>query len=144
MATLSGCSNDLQFNSPALQGNKNYKLWRAKYYDAVLAENGSFTIMSGDNIEKLSITLTALQEGTYSLSDTSGSEIEFVDSENVRYSTRNSPAAKGKVDPQIGTLTITKIENNTLTGSFVFIAFTADGMNSVGFNDGVMYRIPFR
>ena len=144
IATLSGCADDVQFNSPALQGNKNYKLWRASYFDAVLAENGILTIKAGDNIEKMTIMLESLQEGTYSLSDRSISKIDFIDLENVKYTTSNSPDPVGNSYTENGKVIITKIEDNTITGSFSFIAFTSDGMKSVGFNEGVIYKVPVR
>lgn len=144
IVTLSGCDDEVKFNSPALQGNKNYKLWRASYFDAVLAENGRLTIKAGDNLEKLTFMLSSLQEGTYSLSDESVSKIDFIDLENVTYSTSNTPDAEGNLSPEIGEVTIAEIDGNTITGSFRFIAFTEDGKNSVGFNEGIFYKVPVR
>ena len=142
--TLSGCANEVEFNSPALQGNKNYLLWRATYYDAVVAENGRLIIYAGNDYEKMTFTLPSLQEGTYRLSDKSVSKIDFVDVDMIAYSTRNTPDPEGNLYPEIGSVTITKIEGNTITGDFRFIAFTEDGMNSVGFNDGIIYKVPVR
>lgn len=144
LITLTSCGNDVQFNSPALQANKNYELWRASYYDAVLADSGKLTISAGNNKEKMTFVLSTLQQGTYSLSDMSLSKIDFVDFENVSYSTSNTPNPESYAYPEIGKITITKIDGNTITGTFRFIAFTADGMNSVGFNEGIFHELPVR
>ena len=144
LVTLSSCGDDVQFNSPALQGNKNYQLWRASYFDAMLSEGGSLTIQAGNNNETMTFMLSSLQEGTYTLSDMSVSKIDFVDFENISYSTSNTPDPEGNLYPEIGQVVISSIENNTITGSFRFIAFTEDGMNSVGFNEGIFYKVPVR
>ena len=142
--TLCGCANEVEFNSPALQGNKNHQLWRATYYDAMVSENGRLIIYGGNDYEKMTITLPSLKVGTYRLSDKSVSKIDFVDVDLISYSTSNTQDSEGTLYPEIGSVNITKIEDNTITGDFRFIVFTEDGMNSVRFNDGIIYKVPVR
>lgn len=144
MATFYGCSDEVQFNTPALQGNKNYELWRASYYGAVLKENNQLTIKAGDNSEKMTITLSSMEEGAFNLSNKSASSIDFRDADNVLYSTRNITEQENSLSFGNGKVTITKIEDNTISGDFNFLAFTEDGLNSIGFNDGVIYKVPVK
>lgn len=141
---LTNCSNDVQFNTPAVQADKNYKLWRANYFDAVVDDAGVLILKSGNILETLTMTLPSLKETTYNLSDKSAAVITFVDEENITYSTRNSPTIEDQNFPEIGTIKITKIDGNTFSGDFRFVAFTADGKNAVGFNNGIIYQVPFR
>lgn len=142
--TLNSCQDDVKFNSPALQANKNYELWRATYFEAVLDDNGKLTITARGRNEEMIFMLSSLQEGTYSLSDMSVSKIDFVDSDKVLYSTSHKPDPETNSYPEIGKFTISKIKGNTITGSFRYIAFTADGINSVGFNEGIFYELPVK
>lgn len=142
--TLYGCSDEVQFNTPALQGNKNYQLWRATYFDAVLAGNGRLTINAGNKIEKLNFMLPSLHEGTYSLSEMSESKVDFLDHENISYSTINPHNPEGNLELEIGQVIISEFDGNTITGTFRFMAYSADGLHFVGFNDGVFYKVPVR
>lgn len=142
--TCYGCGDEVQFNTPALQGNKNYQLWRATYFDAVLAEHGQLTINAGTKTEKLEIVLVSLKEGAYSLSKMSDSKIDFLDEENISYSTANLQNPEDNFQQEIGQVVITEFDGNTITGTFRFIAFSADGQDSVGFNDGIFYKVPVR
>ncbi|MBO3099137.1 DUF6252 family protein [Gelidibacter pelagius] len=144
ISTLYGCGDEVQFNTPALQGNKNYQLWRATYFDAVLGENGKLTINAGNKLEKMNFVLSSLQQGTYSLSEMSDSKINFLDLENISYSTINPQNPEGNFDMENGQVIITEFDGNTITGTFRFIAFSADGLDSVGFNEGIFYKVPVR
>lgn len=141
---LYGCSDEVAFNSPAVQGNKNYQLWRATYFDAVLAEDGRLIISAGGKIEELTFKLSSLQEGTYSLSETSDSRIDFLDADHISYSTIYLPTSERHPYPETGQVIITEYDGKTITGNFSFIAFSADGEHSVGFNEGVLYKVPMR
>ncbi|WP_417370277.1 DUF6252 family protein [Gelidibacter japonicus] len=142
--TLFGCGDEVQFNTPALQANKNYQLWRATYFDAVLAENGRLTINAGNKIEKLDFMLPSLQERTYSLSGISESKVVFIDHENRSYSTANPQNPGDNLDSENGQVIITEFDGSTITGTFRFMVYSADGLHSVGFNEGVFYKIPVR
>lgn len=142
LATFYDCSDEVQFNTPALQAHKNYKLWRALYFDAVVNENNQLTINAGNNIEKMIITLSSLEEGTYNLSGRSESRIDFRDADNVLYSTRNIP--ESSLYPEHGKVTIKKLADHTITGDFNFIVYAEDGLSSIGFNEGVIYKVPVR
>ena len=137
-----GCADTIEFNAPALQANKNYQLWRAKYYGAEVLENGNLLITAGNNIEKMSLLLPALKEGTYQLTDHSISKIEFVTEDKTLFATYYPSETSALIDT--GEVTITQIEDQMVSGTFRCIANTADGTDSVGFNQGIFYQIPVK
>lgn len=144
LVMLYGCNDEVAFNETAVQGKKNYELWRATYFDAMLAEDGGLLISAGDKLEKLTFKLASPQEGTYSLSETSDSRIDFLDVDNISYSTVFPPSSGRNPYPERGQVIITKFDGNAITGSFNFTAFSADGKQRVGFSEGVLYNVPLR
>mgnify|MGYP000601523615 CR=1 FL=1 len=141
LLTIWSCGDEVEFNSPGLSGNKNYNLWRATYFNAFV-EGGNLTIIAGNNNERMSFFLPSLNANTYQLSDTSVASVDFVDFEDIEYSTSNSPDPSVSLYPEIGEVRITESSPGYVTGTFRFIAFTEDGLQSVGFNEGDFYRIP--
>src|SRR5690606_16398245 len=133
-AFLVGCSDKVEFNTHALQATKNYKLWRARYFDATISENGKFVINAGDNIVKLTITMPSLKIGTYELSDKSAAVVTFVDADNRSYSTSNAPGETSPSYPEIGNINITEIDGNNISGDFRFFVFAKDQDSVIGFN----------
>lgn len=143
--TLLSCSDEVQFNTPGFQGNKNYNLWRATFFNAVVNADG-LTITAGNNSEDMTIRLSSFavtgNENPYLLTDTSFSRAEFIDFENIEYSTSNLADPSVSLYPEIGEVYIDESTPEYISGTFRFIAFTADGLKSVGFNEGTFYRIP--
>ncbi|GFZ82059.1 hypothetical protein GCM10011531_10550 [Aquaticitalea lipolytica] len=142
MVTLLSCGNEVEFNTPGFQGNKDYNLWRATYFNATIGTNGMVTITAGNNNESMIFTVVSSNTGTYTLSDATISKANFVDFNDTVYSTSNTPDPSVTIYPEIGEIVITESTPGTLTGTFRFNAFTSDGLNSVGFNEGVFYRVP--
>ncbi|MGJ8591894.1 MAG: DUF6252 family protein [Aquaticitalea sp.] len=145
LVTLLGCSDDVQFNTPGFQGNKNYSLWRATYFSATVdntADAGTLTIVAGNNSEEMTLMLPSANIRTFLLTDTSFSKADFTDFEDINYSTSNPPDPDVSLYPEIGEVVITESTPQYISGTFRFIAFTNDGLKSVGFNEGDFYRIP--
>ncbi len=139
--TVWSCGDEVEFNTPGFSGNKNYNLWRATYYNGVVA-NGKLKITAGNNSEQMRFKLSSPSVGTYLLTTTSYSNAEFTDFEVIDYSTSNPPDPSVSLYPEIGEIKITESTPTYVTGTFRFIAFTNDGLKSVGFNEGDFYRIP--
>ena len=142
LVTILSCADDVQFNSPGFQGNKNYKLWRATSYNGAVDENGVLNITAGNTNEAMMFKVSSANTGTYVLSATSFSRADFTDFEEVDYSTANPPDPSVSLYPEIGQLKITESTATYISGTFRFVAFTSDGLHSVGFNEGIFYRIP--
>ena len=79
MVTLLSCGNEVEFNTPGFQGNKDYNLWRATYFNATIGTNGMVTITAGNNNESMIFTVVSSNTGTYTLSDATISKANFVD-----------------------------------------------------------------
>ncbi len=141
LLSLWSCSDEVQFNTPGFSGNKNYNLWRATYFNATVSD-GNLNLTAGNNNEVMTFRLSSASTGTYLLSDTSFSKADFIDFEDTEYSTSNPPDPSVSLYPEIGEVIITESTASYVTGTFRFIAFTEDGLHSVGFNEGDFYRIP--
>ncbi|MEZ4793417.1 MAG: DUF6252 family protein [Gelidibacter sp.] len=140
--TLWGCGDELEFNTPGFQANKNYGLWRATYYNANINADGTLTIVAGNNSEKMTFRLAEISFDTIDLTTTSFSKAEFTDFENVEYSTSNPPDPSVSLYPEIGNIIFKPSPEGTVSGEFRYIAFTPDGLKSVGFNKGWFSKIP--
>ncbi len=135
--------DDVQFNNPALQGIKDgTELWRATYSAADI-DAGGLVVQGGSNNEILSLVTTRDNVGTYLLGGNYQSEARFEDSEGNIFSTLNPPDPSVSVYPADGEIVIVDFENstNTVSGTFKFNAYTADGLQTVNFIEGEFYQI---
>jgi len=142
LLTLLSCGDEVEFSTPGFQANKNYNRWRATYFTANIDANGSLIIVAGNNNEEMRISVPEMSTDTLDLSTISPSKIEFTDFNDIGYSTSNSPDPSVSLYPEIGKLFFEESAPGTVSGEFKFLAFSEDGMHSVGFNEGVFYRIP--
>ncbi|MFT4780454.1 MAG: hypothetical protein ACJAZK_002241 [Psychroserpens sp.] len=140
--TLTSCGDEVEFNSPAFQGNREYGLWRAEFTSASIDENGFLTFRAGNNIETVSLTIPSVAVGTYILGDVNSMEGRYVDASGTVYSTNNRPDSSVSIYPEYGFVTLDEINNNTFTGTFEFLAFDESGLNSIGYNEGIFFRVP--
>ncbi|MEY8850006.1 DUF6252 family protein [Psychroserpens sp. XS_ASV72] len=149
--TLSSCGDEVEFNSPAMQGNKDYVLWRAEYFNAAIDVNGFLTITGGNNVETLILKIPSVAVGSYTLGDVDSMEARFIAANGTVYSTNNRPDPSITIYPEYGEIKLDEIINNTFTGTFRFNAFTEDGLGVVNFSGtteedpvtgGLFYRIP--
>ena len=145
MLMLVNCGDEIEFNSPALQGNKNYELWRANYYSADIDFGGFLIEGGGDNFETVQLVTQNDVRGTFELGGDSPNVAIFRDADGLVYSTANFPDPSISVYPADGQIVVDNIFNTepkTITGSFWFNAYTADGLNYLNFNEGVFYKVP--
>ena len=68
--SLSGCVNDVQTNTPALQAKLNNETWRAKQAYVEVGTNGSLTITAFTLTETIVIKTSSTNPGTYVLGST--------------------------------------------------------------------------
>lgn len=140
-----GCSDQLEFNSPAIQGYKDGEIWKA-IYQAADIDFGGLVIEGGNNVETLLFVTVNDNRGTYTFGGNSPNEARFTDANGVVYSTKNVPDPSLSVYPADGEIVVESFENNanpkTLTGTFWFNAYTSDGLKRVNFNEGHVYRVP--
>jgi len=138
------CGDEVEFNSPALQGNYDGNLWRASSFSADI-DFGGFLIQGSNNVEVLQLITEDDTAGTYTLGGDSPNVAIFKDANGVVYSTANSPDPSISIYPSDGQITIPDVINSTpnlIVGTFWFNAYTEDGLKSVNFNEGILHRVP--
>ncbi|WP_052184284.1 DUF6252 family protein [Psychroserpens sp. Hel_I_66] len=140
--SLVSCGDEVEFNSPAFQGNREYGLWRAEFTSATIDENGFLTITAGNNVETVTLKIPTVAVGTYVLGDVDSMEGRYVDANGTVYSTNNRPDPSVSIYPEYGFVKLDEINNNTFTGTFQFLAFDESGLNSIGYNEGIFFRVP--
>ncbi|MFD2822868.1 DUF6252 family protein [Lacinutrix iliipiscaria] len=143
---LHGCAEEIEFNNPSVQANKDGQFWRATNYQVDI-DDGAIIIRGGYNSEAIWLLPNDDVRGTYVLGENAISEARFVDENDLEYSTRYEPDPSVQLYPADGQIIIESFDEvdgrNTVTGTFWFNAFTPDGLQKINFNEGHFYRIPF-
>lgn len=131
---LQSCSNDIEFNTPALQGSKNYNYWRARDIQAILLENGGIRIIGFNKNEMLILKIEGTEERSYGLGSSSINSAAFEDSNLKSYTTGNNGDGEIILE-EYDTVDL------TISGRFKFNS-NSEGGGTVNFIDGIFYKIP--
>jgi len=138
------CGDELQFNSPAIEGNYNGNPWKASSYAADI-DFGGFLVQGTNNIETIQLITQDDTSGVYNLGGDNPSVAIVKDANGVVYSTANEPDPSFTLYPIEGQIIVSSIQDTnpkTMTGTFWFYAFSSDGLQTVNFNEGVFYKVP--
>jgi len=138
------CSDEIRFNSPAMQANKQNELWRSDFFAADI-DNGGFIIEGRNAGETIQLITTSDTPGTFDLGLESDNVAIFIAADGTTYSTKNAPDSSIGLYPTSGEIIVEDIDNDdpkNVYGTFWFYAYTADGLNVVNFNEGVFYKVP--
>lgn len=141
---LLNCSDEIRFNSPALQANKQNELWRSNFFAADI-DNGGFVIEGRYSGETIQLITTSDTRGTFNLGLDSDNIAIFKDVDGTVYSTKNAPDPSLGTYPTSGEIIVEDIDNDypkNVYGTFWFYAYTADGLKVINFNKGVFYKVP--
>ncbi|MDU8884998.1 DUF6252 family protein [Yeosuana sp. MJ-SS3] len=144
LVTFFNCSDEIEFNTPAIQGHKNGELWKAQFYAADI-DFGGFVIEGGNLGERVQLITTNDVRGTFDLGLESGNAAFYVAADGTVYSTKNTPDTNIFLYPPSGQIIVEDIDNDDpkgIYGTFWFNAFTADGSKVINFNRGVFYNVP--
>jgi hypothetical protein len=142
--TMLSCSDEIRFNSPAIQANKQNELWRSNFFAADI-DNGGFIIEGRNSGETIQLITTSDSRGTFNLGLDSDNAAIFVDVDGTTYSTKNAPDPSIGSYPTSGEIIVEDIDNEdpkNVYGTFWFYAYTADGLKVINFNKGVFYKVP--
>ena len=137
------CS-DVEFNDPAFQADRNNELWRAISFKAEVEPDGAFVISGTNNLETIRLVLPNNIEGNYTVGDEGSAYAEYIDAFDTVFSTANPPDPSVSIYPEIGSVRITQSASDLFTGEFNFIAFDSEGLNPVGFSNGIFFEVPQR
>lgn len=149
--TFASCGDEVEFNSPAIQANKDYELWKAEYFNAAIDSNGFLTITGGRNVETLQLKVPSVAVGSYILGNVDSMEGRFTAADGTVYSTNNDPDESLTIYPEYGEINLDEISNNTFTGTFSFNAYDDTGLRVVNFSGtteedpvigGMFFRVP--
>ena len=142
--TMFSCGDEVQFNSPAFQGDRENTLWRAQAFSASIAANGFLTITGVNNSETVRLRVPSVTENEFIVGDVNTIEAEYVDGFGTIFSTNNRPDESVSIYPELGEIYIDEIDvvNRTFTGRYRFLAFDTSGLNSIGFTNGIFYKVP--
>ncbi|WP_306349840.1 DUF6252 family protein [Flavobacterium sp. '19STA2R22 D10 B1'] len=144
LVAFSSCEEDVKFNNPAVQGQKDNEFWKAVEYRATLEADGGMTITAYRETEVLTLRTSLTAPGTYTLGIDTFNKASFLtkigDNTEISYST----------GPQIGDGEIVITEFDHVTGTFSgTFRFNADkvgnnplGNPTVNYQNGVFYKVP--
>lgn len=142
--TVFSCGDEVEFNSPAFQGDRENALWRATSFTASIETNGFLTITGSNNYERVNLKVPSVSENIFIVGQTDFMEAQYLDGFGTTYSTNNRPDESVSIYPELGEIIISEIDlvNKTFTGTYRFLAFDEDGLNSIGFTNGIFYKVP--
>lgn len=137
------CQDDVKFNSPTFQGQKDNVFWRAVDSKAILAANGSLSIEGYTRNEKLTLKTTSTTAQTYPLGTSTSKMATYVLTDATGTITFSTGIGKGD-----GEIVIEEYDavNKTVTGTFKFNAINVNNNPLAGpllnFQYGHFYKVP--
>ncbi|GAA4275544.1 DUF6252 family protein [Aquimarina mytili] len=130
---FTSCSTDIEINDPALQTKIDGEIFRSSIKSAVIYEDGTLVISGTAGEKSISFSTSATQVGSYKTSQQTVQKVSFKkDQEEFN-------SAEGETE---GTVTITEIHNNEISGTFFFNNLKDENGNTTNFSDGWFYKIP--
>lgn len=132
---LASCSDDIQDNSPSLQGNSDYGFFHSLDPVVESNEDGTFSIVGKKGSRVLKLTVSSLSLGAeYELGGDSPNVATFTTADSLVYSTDSLGE---------GVIKIKEVVGDYVTGTFNFNArvngVTGDTLN---FNEGHFFSVP--
>ncbi|MFD0863843.1 DUF6252 family protein [Sungkyunkwania multivorans] len=135
LTILSFSCDDTEFNDPAFEATRNNSFWEASVFEATLGSNSSLritAIASGQETIVLDIPSAAVN-ATYVLGPEQNSVAIYRIGGEASYTT----ADRGE-----GEIRITDISNNTVSGTFKFVAFQEGIDIPISFQNGNFIGVP--
>lgn len=149
LAVLSmvGCQDDVEFNSPAVQGRFDGEYWKAVSMSGDYDGSGRVVITATSRYETLTIKVNAVTQGqTYILGGESGTNYRVAQVETTNgdiFSTNYLNDGETYMYPPDGEVTITRWNPDLreISGEFWFNAYNETGDTTVNFSEGVFFDI---
>lgn len=141
---FTGCEDDVKFNDPSFQAQRNYKLWRATNSVAEV-KDGTLRVFGTDGIESLVMTIPNYSFGTtydFGNNETNIATYRIVD-EDVVYVYKTGYNLGG------GHVTLDPVEKQVpgfISGTFLVKTSRVEGnvVKDVKLDQGIFFRIPLR
>ncbi|WP_026451280.1 DUF6252 family protein [Aequorivita capsosiphonis] len=126
---------DIEKNDPALQANIDNNFYASNDARASLNDDGSLTIQGFTQLETLTLQLSQLAEGNFTIAEGRPNYAVFQGLGGNTYSSR--PDGEGMI-----TISEVNEANKTLTGTFRFNAFLP-GIDTIYVSKGVLHNISY-
>lgn len=132
---FTSCSEDIQNNSPAIQGQIDSLFFRAIDIRGQVNDNGSISLKGSDQDQELTLNVTSASPGVYQLGPGSNNFAIFDDAQGNSYAT--SPSGEGKI-----TITEHCSSCGHITGTFSFVGINP-GVDTINMQKGVFYQVNY-
>lgn len=129
-----GCSDDIETNTPVIQGSVNEVFFRAKNASATLNDDGSLKLIGKSSEQTITLQTASFETGQYTLGAEPANEATFTDFAGSIYI-----AGSGSGD---GMIEISKFEAGTVSGAFHFNALNNGVGDTLNFQKGVFFEVP--
>ena len=145
LVTLCSCEEDIQFNTPAVQGLKDNELWKATEYTATIGVGGSLTIEATNGFETLVLRTVSSTPGmSFQLGENESNKATYsLDADGIVFEYQTG------TDLGDGLIEIsdnpgeTDLSKGFITGTFRFNAVD-DSDDVVNFQNGFFYKVPIQ
>ena len=124
------CGDDIESNTPSIQGEFNGNFFRSNSSVAYLNSDGSVTLTGEPGLDVITLKASALEVGSYELGEGAQNEAGYEVDGMVTYSTGTTGD---------GLIQITRIEENALSGEFYFDAINGD---TITVSKGSFFSVP--
>ena len=132
IVAFASCSEEVKFNNPAFQANKDGGAWIANDMYAYVDAEG-LTIVAAVGTDVVMLHTRSASPGTYTLG---GSSLNSATYESVNDEGASYESVSGEIK-------ITSGLDGTVTGKFNFVGDDGEG-NEVNFTQGNFYKVPKR
>jgi len=127
------CSDEIESNTPSIQGEVNGEFFRARNSTASIGDDGSVTLVGSASSETISLTTSSIDIGIYALGNGTINEATFETVEGDFYTTGSTG---------FGQIEITKVEAGKVSGEFYFDARKDEIGDTLNFNKGFFFEVP--
>lgn len=141
LVTVLSCSDDITFNSPALQGIRDTVLFRSNVQRVELLQgsplvNSVSTVKLSGTLgeESVQFNLPVYGEGVFNLEPNAAATAIYINAAGKIFNT--------DFDGE-GQIIVSRVEDSTYTGTFSFRAVSSIDTTEVYFTKGVFYKVPF-
>ncbi len=130
---FTSCTTDIEINDPALQTKIDGEIFRSSIKKATIYDDGTMIISGSNGDKSISFTITSTKTGTYKLAQNTVNKVSFL---------KNQSKFISKEGETQGTVQVSEIYNNEISGNFQFKNLKDDKGNVMNFSDGWFYKIP--
>ncbi|MDT0294101.1 DUF6252 family protein [Mesonia ostreae] len=127
------CGDDIETNSPSIQGEVDDIFFRSNSSSATVNEDGSVTLIGESASEIVTLKISDYEVGTYNIQGNAANEATYEDYNGVLYLTGEN--GEGKIE-------VTRINNGTLSGEFYFNALKNGVGDTINFSKGSFFYVP--